>query len=114
MSRRSGRIRPVDSGCRSTPAKRMTPRLATSLSTAIASVVLPEPDSPTMPQVVPCRTSRLTSSTAWMTLVRRRSNPCQPAGSRNWQFSPSSWSKTGPSSLVSGIGWGMEDIRWRV
>jgi hypothetical protein len=29
------------------------------------TVVLPEPDSPTMPTVVPARTSRSTPSTAW-------------------------------------------------
>jgi hypothetical protein len=38
---------------------------STSRSTERAVVDLPQPDSPTIPSVSPCRTSKLTPHTAW-------------------------------------------------
>ena len=43
---------------------------------AIATVVLPEPDSPTMPRHSPAATSKLTSSTAVTILAGASSEPC--------------------------------------
>ena len=73
------RIRRIsDSGFanRSSPSNRMAPAMirapgGSRRSSDSASVVLPEPDSPTMPSVSPSRSVNDTSSTARVTRVPR-------------------------------------------
>ena len=75
MSWRNGRIsrnfRPVIF----LPRKQISPSEEISRRMASPSVVLPEPDSPTMPSVSPLRTAMLTPSTALMCPTVLRSTP---------------------------------------
>jgi hypothetical protein len=74
-------------GQRSTPSKRIRPAEgSTSRKVQRPAVVLPEPDSPTRPTMVPRRTAKLTSSTAFT--VPPRVGKCL--------VSPSTWSSASP------------------
>src|SRR6516162_10215858 len=75
MSRRNGRIALKLRPWMLLPRKTIGPLEEISRSSARPSVVLPEPDSPTTPNVSPLRTARLTPSTALMYPTIDRMNP---------------------------------------
>ena len=74
ISRRTGRIWRNDSPCNSRPRKRIEPSDEISRRIASASVVLPDPLSPTIPSVSPARTDKLAAFTAFTcpTVLRRK------------------------------------------
>jgi len=70
------RISALDFRSRSSPSKLISPETirpagGSTRSSESARVVLPEPDSPTMPSVAPASSVRVTSSTARVTRVPR-------------------------------------------
>src|ERR1022692_2809558 len=74
MSRRSGRILPIDRWVMSCPSKMIWPLVGSSSRvSSLPVVVFPQPDSPTSPSVSPELTEKLTPSTAWTapTLCRK-------------------------------------------
>ena len=74
---RARRSASVSSAPKSVPSMIMLPAiLGTRRATAMAAVVFPEPDSPTMPSVLPRATEKLTSSTA--SNRRRRPSASRP------------------------------------
>jgi hypothetical protein len=75
MSRRNGRMFLNVKPWMLRPRKTIGPSEEISRSSARPSVVLPEPDSPTTPSVSPCRTARLTPSTALMWPTVERNSP---------------------------------------
>src|SRR5208282_174020 len=81
MSRRSPRSSVRVSVERSRPSNHTLPRVgSSSRSIRRPSVDLPEPDSPTRPNVSPRRISRLTPATAFKVSFVRESSPSLPAG----------------------------------
>ena len=77
----------------------MSPLLDSSRSKAMASVVLPEPDSPTMPSVCP----RRTATSTWSTALRMRARLNQPRARLNSTESPDA-AMTGGALRVAGTG----------
>ncbi len=75
ISARSGRICPVRKPWMSRPRKMIGPSDEISRIMASASVVLPEPDSPTMPTVSPARTVSVAAFTALTWPTVRFSSP---------------------------------------
>ena len=102
---RNGRISAFDFASRRSPFQSIVPpSLWSSRRMALPSVVLPEPDSPTMPSVSPLRSARLTSSTATSSRVWRLNMPPQ----RRW-YSTRSLSVSSTISLSGATGFGRPD-----
>ena len=100
MSRRSRRYcRPLDRA-RSLPPNRTEPAVGLSRPTSIRPiVVLPQPDSPTMPSVSPLRMSNDTSATALTVPTLRCSAPLVTGKSLTRFLADST---TSPTTAVSG------------
>src|SRR5499425_824582 len=96
--RRYARSLPPSSAWRSCPSKRMTPPVGrSSISTILAVVVLPQPDSPTTPRVLPGSIEKEMSSTARTTATSRESRP-RFTGKCFTRFLAS---RTGPAMVAS-------------
>src|SRR5215470_1766424 len=96
--RRYARRLPPSRAWRSCPSKRMMPPVGrSSISTIFAVVVLPQPDSPTTPSVLPVSIENEMSSTARTTATSRESRP-RLTGKCLTRFLAS---RTGPAMVVS-------------
>ena len=102
---RNGRISAFDLVSSRLPFQSMVPpSLCMSFRMALPSVVLPEPDSPTMPSVSPLFNDSETSSTATSSCVWRENILPQ----RRW-YSTRSLSVSSTTLLAAGTGFGWPD-----